>query len=207
MNQTIRRATATLALACCSVVANAGILSSMTHDYGSTDGANALNTFQSCDILNATSITVRETVTTGCARFLDSFNFGTSLGTVTSLSLTLTVGNTNDGFESWAMRPATSATNGATVANSQTLQRSTAALSKTFVINNATNPSEFNTIVNNGNFFLWFSENGVGANTFTLYSATLDVIGDAPVPEPGSLALFGLGALAMGAVARKRRQV
>lgn len=204
MKRTFHRAAATLAFACCSAFANASVLTSITHDYGLVDGANALNTFNSCDTLNASSITVRDGGPAGCARFLDSFNFGTGLGTITSLKLTLNFSNTADVLESWAMRPATSGTAGST--RMQNLTRSTAAVPQSFTIDSLSNPAEFSTIISNGNFFLWFAENGFGTHNFILNSATLEVNGDAAVPEPGSLALFGIAALAIGAVSRKSRK-
>lgn len=195
-------AAAAVVLAFSSIAANASVLASITHDYGSVDGANATNTFNSCDTLNASSITVRDTGG-GCARFLDNFDFGAPLaGTVKSFTLTLNFGDTANGLESWAMRPASSGTTGSS--KMQNLTRSTASVSQNFTIDSVSNPDVFNAIVNNHNFYLWFSENGIGANNFTLNSATLDVNGDA-LPEPAGFALFGIAALALGVVTRRNR--
>lgn len=182
--------------------ANASVVTygSVTHDYGSDNGVNASNTFQSCDTLNATSITVR-TRTNNCAPFLDSFDFSSmEHGTITSFSLILNFAGTANTFENWAMRPASSGLVGSS--RTQSLTKTANAFSQTFVIDNASNPDVFNTIVSNNSFSLWFASNGLGQQNFTLNSATLDVKGES-VPEPASLALFGIAALGFSAVRRR----
>lgn len=43
--------------------------------------------------------------------------------------------------------------------------------------------------------------------SFAFENSGAGILAGATVPEPGSMALFGLGALAMGAIARRRRQL
>lgn len=202
MKFNFRSVTAAALLTFSSVCANASVMTygSVSHDYGSVDGVNASNTFQSCDTLNATSITVR-TRTNNCAPFLDNFDFSSiEHGAITSFSLTLNFAGTGNSFENWAMRPASSGLVGSS--RTQSLIKTTAAFSQTFVIDNVSNPDVFNTIVSNNNFYLWFASNGLGQQNFTLNSATLDVKGES-VPEPASLALFGIAALGFSAARRR----
>ncbi|RYF46710.1 MAG: PEP-CTERM sorting domain-containing protein, partial [Cytophagaceae bacterium] len=121
-------------------------------------------------------------------------------GAITSFSLTLNFAGTGNSFENWAMRPASSGLVGSS--RTQSLTKTTAAFSQTFIIDNVSNPDVFNTIVSNNNFYLWFASNGLGQQNFTLNSATLDVKGES-VPEPASLALFGIAALGFSAARRR----
>ncbi len=204
MKMNFKATAAILLLAGTSAYASASpvTLGSITHDYGTTSGVNATNTFQSCDTVNATSITVK--ATSNCARFLDYFDFSTlSYTSISKFSLTLKFADTASILESWAMRPASSGLVGST--STQNLTKSGAATSQTFTIDNLSNPDVFNVIVANKSFALWFANNGFSGQNFTLDSATLDVVGES-VPEPTSLALFGIAAAAITVSMRARRK-
>jgi len=203
MKLNLRTNAAAALLACASAYAGASpiTLGSITHDYGSATGVNASNTSQSCDTLNTTTITVK--AASSCARFLDYFDFSAlNYNSVSKFSLTLKFADTSNLLESWAMRPASSGTNGS--GSTQNLTRGGAGLTQTFSIDNISNPDVFNAIVTNKSFALWFANNGFSGQTFTLDSARLDVIGEA-IPEPASLALFALAAAAVAAARRKRK--
>ncbi len=206
MNKLVKFSISALLFSFFVSAANASVVTigSITKQYGSVGGAVASTSSFSCDTLNANSI--RITDSSGCQRFHDLFNFSAmNYQNIDHLKLTLTFGATNDrymGFfaEDWRVRAADSVSHGSSTLLDMTSVSGTTTQSFTI---DATLTDVFPNIINNGKFYLWFADQGVGPNNFNLMSARLDVNGTA-VPEPAGIALFGL-ALAGLMFARRRR--
>jgi hypothetical protein len=212
MKKILKQTIPALLLAACAASASAGVVSvgSIDKNYGSATGRGdtASTGRGSCDTLNATSITIRDTGF-GCTRFSDTFNFSSLVyKNIDSLDLSLTFSKTNDvldfGFikfvEDWRAKIADTSAHSSKFTMDMT--NSTAQTTQLFHIDASTHPDVFATIVANRRFQLWFGDEAFGANNFMLSSASLTVNGT-PVPEPTGIALFAIAMLGVAAARRR----
>ena len=203
MKKTLLALVAVIGLLSASAHAAPVLLGEITHDYGSAAGKVDPG---GNDVLSADYVTVADSST---SRFNDVFDFsGLNYNSIDHFALTLNFSNTNDinwvfifpFLEDWNVRLGNSS-------QEQQLNRVGSTItSQTFTFNASVDT--FANAVSSGLFTLWFAEEALGANSFRLYDATLDVYGVAApattnVPEPGTLALLGIGLL--GGIALRRK--
>jgi hypothetical protein len=171
------------------------MLSSFTHDYGSAVGQVAPTSLGAgtCDTLNANSVTVRSA--SNCQRFYDTFDLSGVMGIIDGFTLTMGfTGARNEtfGFERWAPRPASSASNGSL----QVADLMAASGTQSWFFDSTLDV--FSDIVAGGAFYLWMSREAVfGNNSVNLDFARLDVFGTPKtvneVSLPGTTSLLALG--------------
>jgi hypothetical protein len=179
-------------------------LGSFSKNYGTSGLAATSGGAGTCDVRNSSSITVREA--SSCQRFYDTFDFGSlDYESLDHLKLTLTFSATNNLLENWHVRFAQSPTVALNVPNLLRMTRTgSTQTSQEFIFDAALGGTVFDNVATTQQLFLWFAEQGaLPNNNFNLYSAKLDVYGTA-VPEPTSIALFGLALGALG-IARRRK--
>ena len=150
------------------------------------------------------------------SRFYDNFDFSDmGFEEIDSFDLTLDFSDTGDTIffgllptEDWNARPA--GDNGSGLLFD--MYNSQARTQQTFSFN-SNNLDVFDEIIDNQSFGLWFAEetgSWTGADSFKLYSASLDINGTqtAPVPEPATILLLGAGLGGLVTVrGRKSRKV
>ena len=193
----------------------ATLIGSITHDYGSQQYiASSLVSGGSCDTMNSDSVTIRNT-TSNCQRFYDLFDLSSiNYDTIDYFELTLSFSATNNiswdfwnNYEQWAARPASSTSVGATTQSN--INRKSNLFTQTLTFNSS-NTNVFTDILANETFYLWFSHNGFGQQSFNLADAKLDVFGTlqvaavTDVPEPAPLALLSLSLIAL-ALGKRRK--
>jgi hypothetical protein len=182
------------------MTASAAPIITYTHNYG--NGAGQFNPGGN-DVLSNGYVTVSDQ---SSDRFNDSFSFsGLSYSSIDHFDLTLTYSGVSGHFfglgENWFVRP------GGTPDQYTLFELGTSsnAVSQTFRIDSSLAP-EFNSMVGANNFFFWFAEDTLGADSFKLHSASLTVDGEAgtPVPEPGTMMLLGSGLVGLAGWGRKK---
>jgi|GEM_PF-903954 len=199
------------------------LLDTITHNYGSQhyvpDSVKA-NKNPNCDSAAQDWLVIKDR-NNGCQRFYDNFSFADlAYQSIDSFELSLSYSDTNNFFfipiEQWQVRPGvSSSTPGYQYFDLNRVGNTITLGTFTFTRNNL---AIFDQIVNAKNFSLWFAENALVPNNFSLYSASLNVYGSAQqitpqnpdttvaVPAPAGIALFGLGLTLLGFARRNKRK-
>lgn len=187
-------------------------IGSYTHNYGIGQVDPGGN-----DVLSTGYVTVSDQST---ERFNDSFDFsGLNYSSIDHFDLTLTYSNIDthkryDTFwgelytgEFWHVRPGE--LNRPSDFGLNPVGNTPA--SSTYTINSDFD-SQFNKMLSGKEFKFWLAEETSGKDNFNLYSAKLDIYGTAPaiaantapVPEPGTMVLFGVGMLGLAVFGKRK---
>ena len=195
------------------------LLGAIEHDYGSTAGrvgtTSGSTASYGCDSLQANSLIVQGNNHSNCQRFADMFDFsGIDFDSIDHFVLTLDflgAKNQTTGWwifttqENWRVRPADSY--GHAVAGSTGPSLTNNGPQSFSFDNSGYMTSVFDDIVDNKAFYLWFETNSPSNFKFELSSARLELYGEEKqqaVPEPSTLALFGLALIGLAGAARRR---
>jgi hypothetical protein len=192
------------------------VTTTIVHDYGTSTNTRPIAGGEGTRTA-ATYVTVDDNRSQGRAPFYDAFDLSSIAGTITSLTLNLTIADAGPGAtglaawfsESWRVYGTING-NTSTSAGVGPVQLGDPlvySLAWTFLVDAG---DVLQQAVTSGLFAFWFGDEAFGSNSLKLYDATLSVTSTtAAVPLPAGLPLLagGLALLGMLGARRARRTV